>query len=292
VALHNGLFASAGLRVHILPVSTSSQAIGALTGGGGLQAQIAATDYGQLFSAEAAGGTGGPAYQIVADGYDSQPGVLQILTLPASRIAGPAGLAGKGAIGAPSNDALGAQPGAPDSLPIAAATSVLQSDGVNLAQVSWRMYNPASEVAALAARQVKAILVGEPYIYQAEAQLGAVPVLDACSGATANLPLSGYVARTRWALDKSNAGKIAAFRAALQQAQAMASGPGPVQQILPAYTGMGAQVAALVTYGTYPTSTYTTNINRVAVLLQLQGTISRPVNVPAMILPWRRPYVP
>ena len=80
----------------------------------------------------------------------------------------------------------------PYSLETLATESVLGSDGVTPTGVTWKPTPMQDMIRELRSGQVSAILATEPYIIQAESQLGAVEVMDSCSGITANLPLSGY----------------------------------------------------------------------------------------------------
>jgi NitT/TauT family transport system substrate-binding protein len=124
---------------------------------------------------------------------------------------------------------------------------------------------PQDELTALRNHQLKAILVSEPYVYLAESELGAVQVLDAASGSTANLPLSGYVATEAWV--KSNPATVAAFKSALAQAQSAAAMAGPIQQTLRKYARMSQEESAMVTIGTFPTSTNASELDRVTRLM-------------------------
>lgn len=249
LAQKDGLFAAAGMsHVVIRPEATEAAELAALQDG---QADIAASDYGDIFYAQAHGG----GLKILADGYDAGTGVLEVLTLPTSRITTPTDLAGL-RVGAPSYDYLSklAGSGDPVSLDTAAATEVLTSYlGNEATTVRWDEMSQAQEVTALRDHQLQAILVSEPYIYQAESELGAVEVLDACSGYTASLPLTGYVAMQSWVKQYPNA--VADFQSALVKAQSDASVTGQVQQILPAATGMSKQDADLAAIGSYPTTT-------------------------------------
>jgi len=274
LALRKGLFASAGIDVRMHQFSTVAAALGALNSGA---VQVAATDYGDLFFAEA---SSSPIYKILADGYDASPGVMEIMTLPDSPIVSPTDLAGR-MIAYPATDQVPTTAGAPTSLAVAAATSVLANYGVNLTTVSWQAMSPQAEVTALTQKKVPAILVTEPYIYQAE-QAGAAQLIDACSGSTAGLPLSGYVTTNAWYREHPSAAN--AFRLAIEQAASLASMPGPVQQVLPGYTHLTKQEAALVTVGSYPTSTIAASLQRTANLMALQGMIRFGLNVDAMII--------
>src|SRR5262249_17406130 len=133
------------------------------------------------------------------------------------------------------------------------------------------------EVADLKDHTLPAILVSEPYIYQAESELGAVEVLDACSGSTAGLPLLGYVAMNAWVHD--NPGAVADFQAAIAKAQANSSLAGQVQALPASATGMSAagmsaQDAGLITVGTYPTSTSIESLQSVVNLMGNENIIN------------------
>jgi hypothetical protein len=65
--------------------------------------------------------------------------------------------------------------GAPNSLLIASATSVVQSDGVNMSGVTWRTMSQPHENSELTYGQVAAALLTQPYVYQAE-QAGVYPL--------------------------------------------------------------------------------------------------------------------
>jgi NitT/TauT family transport system substrate-binding protein len=183
-------------------------------------------------------------------------------------------------IGAPNVDEVGAPAGGPNSLLIASATSVLQSYGVNLSNLRWRNLSESQEIDWLVSGKLNAVLLTQPYVYLAQ-QKGAVQLLDACSGATAGIPLSGYFTSTSWATDNSK--EVAAFRTGLARADAQASMPGPVQSILPKYAKLTKEEAALITTGVYPLSTITANLQRTADLMNRVGMINKQLNVARMI---------
>jgi NitT/TauT family transport system substrate-binding protein len=124
---------------------------------------------------------------------------------------------------------------------------------------------------------VKAILTTEPYILQAEEQLGAVELVDASSGVTSGIPMSGYFSLASYA--HANPSAVRAFQAALAQAQAACAQRGRVQTVLSHLTGMSARNAALVTLGTYPTSLNVGQVQRVATLMYDSGMIRKPISV-------------
>jgi NitT/TauT family transport system substrate-binding protein len=274
VAVQDGLFRQHGLNVTVKDYQSLDAEFQALTSG---QAQIAAGDYTGFFYEQA---TGHASLRLIADGYDAASNSVAILTLPGSGITTPQQLQGQGVATPP---AQMAPPGAavPYSIQTLAAEEVLQNDGVSPSSVSWTQMQAQDMIGALRSGQVKAILATEPYILEAEEQLGAVEVVDASSGVTSGLPLSGYFSLASYA--HANPLAVQAFQGALDQAQSDCAQRGPVQAVLPQLTGLGAGDAALVTLGTYPTSLNVSEVQRVATLMYDSGMINNPVNVSALV---------
>jgi NitT/TauT family transport system substrate-binding protein len=284
LAQKDGLFAAEGLEhVQIKSYKTQTEVLNALTSA---QADIAASDYGNLFVTETrqAPDPKKPLLRILADGYDATAGVLEVLTLPGSNITSPLSLANK-QVGLPSNDYISSPLAGSDapSLDAAAATNVLSDYLGNEADsVTWEQMSQSQELTELKQKKVQAILVSEPYIYQAESRLGAVEVLDACSGSTAGLPLLGYAAMNAWV--RENPGAVADFQAALAKAQAEAAVTGKVQGVLPGATGITAQEADLITTGSYPTTTSLANLQAVVRLLNNYGMLNYAPAVRPMVV--------
>ncbi|MGO8959122.1 MAG: ABC transporter substrate-binding protein [Streptosporangiaceae bacterium] len=279
LAQHNGTFAAAGLNVQIKSYPNDAAELSALQQG---QVDIAASDYGTIFAAQEQRTT--DDLRILADGYDATPGVLAVLTMPGSSIKTPIDLEGQ-RVGVPSYDTLsGTKPaGHPISLESAAASQALFSYlAANSNTVTWVPMSQPAELSALQHRQLKAILVSEPYVYQAESQFGAVEVLDAASGSTANLPMTGYVATEAWV--KSHRAAVAAFKSALVHAQSQAAMAGPIQQTLQTSVGLSREEAAMVTIGTFPTFTNASNLDRVTRLMFEANLLKSPPNVVRMIV--------
>jgi NitT/TauT family transport system substrate-binding protein len=279
IAIKNGLFRQAGLNVKVVPGSTVSSEVSALKGG---QADIAFGDYADMFYAAQAKPSLG--LSIVANGYDAAPGVTEVLTLPSSGITSSRQLKNR-VIGTSAPQEMPPSTSAPYSLETVAAWSVLSSDSVKGNTVHWKTMPTSTLAAALGTHKVPAILATEPTIYQAESKYGAVPVLDADTGATANLPLAGYFTDAAYA--KHDATNLAAFRAALLKAQSDASTTTTqVQTALEKYAGLNAQTASLVTLGTYPTTLQAPDLQVVANLMFLfnaQPTNSGQLEVSSLI---------
>jgi NitT/TauT family transport system substrate-binding protein len=266
LALQSGAFRRAGLTVHIINYSSISSELGDLQAG---KIQIAYGDYANMFYAQArglAGGKNGLNMVIVADGYDAGPNTMEVLTLPTSNIVTPKSLQGK-TIGTTEPQILSMRVvGQPYSLETVATQSVLTNDNVDLGRVHWQpLASGGAQIAALAAHQVSAILATEPTIFEAESQLGAVPVMDSATGATANLPLDGYFALRSYS--KKQYDLLEAFQSALETGQAAASQQAPVRAALEHSIGMSTADASLVTLGTYPTSLNVSDLQRVVSLM-------------------------
>jgi NitT/TauT family transport system substrate-binding protein len=274
LALHNGLFANAGLTVNIQTYSSASQEIGALTNG---SANVAIGDYADFFFAQDAAHH--PGFSIVADAYDAAPSVMQVLALPGT-ITTPQQLVGK-TIGTPQPQGIPYDPNLPYSEETLATQSVLTDDGVDPKSVHWRAMPTSQLVGALQSHQVSAILATEPIIYQAETQLGATAVIDSCSGRTASLPLAGYF--TLGSFAQKYRSTVLAFRSALLKAQAQAAQAAQVQAVLASDEHMGSQTAALVTLGVYPTALKASSLQRVAALMSAFNRLNTPIDVTPLI---------
>jgi NitT/TauT family transport system substrate-binding protein len=273
VAIQDGLFQQHGLKVTVKPYQTMNAEFQALTSG---QAQIAVGDYTDFFYEQASGHA---SLRLIADAYDAAASSVAILALPHSGITTPQQLAGL-SVATPPAQVIPFSPAVPYNMQTLAADEVLQNDGVSPSSVIWTPLQGLDMLSALHSTQVKAILVSEPYILQAEQQLGAVEVVDASSGVTSALPMSGYFSLASYA--HANPSAVQAFQTALARAQSDCAQRGPVQAVLPRLTGMSAADASLVTLGTYPTSLNVGQVQRVATLMYDSGMINSPIDVSAL----------
>lgn len=279
VSMRDGLFSDHGLNVVIKTYSSLRPEVQALKSG---SLDIAVGDYADFFYEDA---TGNASLHLIADGYDAASNVMEVLTLPGSGITEPQELENK-VIATPEPQLIPSAGGpyssdiVPFSMETLATESVLDSDGVTPTSVTWKPTPAQDMIGELRDGQVSAILATEPYVTAAESQLGAVEVLDSCSGLTANLPLSGYFSLAAYA--GAHSAQLQQFRAALESGQANAGNAGPVQAMLPQFTGMTTQDAALATFGTYPTSLSIGQVQRVADLMDDSGVISRPLSVSSL----------
>jgi NitT/TauT family transport system substrate-binding protein len=270
VAAQDGLFQQHGLNVVVKYVASFADEYRDLTSG---QAQIAGGDYTGFFDEESINRA---PLQLIADGYDAASDSVAILTLPSSGITTAQQLVNQ-PVATPPALVTQSSSAVPYNIQTLAAEEVLQNDGVSPSSVNWSPMSAQAMIGALQSGRVAAILATEPYILEAEEQLGAVEVLDASSGVTSGLPLSGYFSLHSYA--QADPSAVQAFQAALDQAQSDCAQRGPVQAVLPNLTGISQDDAALVTLGTYPTSLNVGQVQRVAALMYDSGMTSSQVNV-------------
>ncbi len=283
LAQEKGLFAAAGLHVQIETFGNGSDAaqLAAVESG---QAQIAASDYGNIFATEVSSSN----LHLLADGYDAGTGNVEILLSKHSGLTTPAQLHGV-TIGVPNNDLISSVgKGHPESLNEAAATESISDYLLSGAlQLSWKPMSQQDEVAELESGQLQAAMLTEPYIYQAEAGFGAFELMDVFSGQTENLPLSGYVSTAPWA--KQNPAAVADFQSALTEAQSDAAMVGPVQQTLHKAADMSVATADMVSLGTYPTVTSTNALQRVVLLMNTENMLNMRPSTPAPVSELTKP---
>lgn len=277
VAVQDGLFQQHGLNVTIKDdYQSASDEIQALASG---HVQIAVGDYTGFLYQQAAASL---RLRLIADGYDAASNSVAILTLPTSKITTPQQLENQpgGVATPPAQMVVPPNSAVPYNIQTLAAEEVLQNDGISPSSVNWDHMPAQDMIAALHSGQVKAILATEPYILEAEEQLGAVEVVNASSGVTSGLPMSGYFSLSSYA--HANPSVVQAFQEALEQAQAECAQRGPVQAVISTLTGMSTRDAALITVGTYPTSLNVGQVQRVAALMYDSGMISSPVSMSAL----------
>ncbi len=271
VAVSGGMFAQHGVTVTVQKYPTLEKAYRALTSG---RANVISGDYASLLYEQATA----PHAQLrlIADGYDAVPGLMEVLTLPGSGLTTPQSLQGQ-AVATPLPQLAPFRPTVPYNIETLTTESVLESDGVSPSSVRWLPMPPGDMINALRTHRVSAIVATDPYILQAETRLGAVELLDSCSGVTASLPLSGYFSTASYA--SGHAAALRGFQAALNQAKADAGMSGTVQAVLKGLPGMTTEDAALVTLGQYPTFLSTGQIQRVADLMYSSGMITTTLTV-------------
>jgi NitT/TauT family transport system substrate-binding protein len=291
LARQAGLFAQHGLTVTIKRYSSVNAEVEALANG---QADIAAGDYtgffaaaGTTFAPPTKGGKkqsipGGTTLRVIGDGYDAANNMMEVLTLPGNKtITSAAKLEDQKVYTPPSDSAMNSKT-QPYNIETLATQTVLRNDGVSVTTIHWHQAAAGSLVRALEDHKANAILVGEPYLFQAQKQLGAVAVLDSASGVTNNLPLLGYFTTSAYA--SAHAQSIRAFQAAMTEAQTRAAARGQIQSMLNSAVGVSAQDAPLIALGTYPTFFSVGQVQHVADLMFEAGMLTTTLDVRKLAL--------
>jgi NitT/TauT family transport system substrate-binding protein len=137
--------------------------------------------------------------------------------------------------------------------------------------------------AALANGQVQAASLVDPFVSSAQKEIGAKIVTDLTGpGATENFPISGYATTAKFAQENPNT--IAAFQRALLKGQQLAADRKNVEAALPKYAKMPAETAAIVRYGTFPTTIDKKRLQRVADLL-FSYSMNPKIDVGPLVVP-------
>lgn len=266
IALKKGYFKSEGLTVTPKLIEQSTQAVPDMLAG--TVDIIGAGNYVSFFQG-AANGT--LKIKVIAPAVQCAPKTVAILALPKSGITKPADLAHKKIAVNLTNSIL-----------TLTANAVLKADNVNPATVTYVEIHFPDMPTALANHSVDAISEVEPFVTGAEEAQGAVPVLDQCTGPTANLPFSGYYATQSWV--KKYPKTALAFQTAMEKAAAAAdSNRKLVQQILPVYTKITEKTAAVLSLPDFPTTLDATQLQRVADLMYSGGLLKSKFEVAPLI---------
>jgi NitT/TauT family transport system substrate-binding protein len=273
VAAQQGLFKQQGISVTVKDYSSVLDAYNALTAG---KADVAEGDYTSFFFGIAKGAR----LKLITDGYDASTGTMQVLALPSSGINSPSQLSGK-TVGTPEAQVVPYSKIFPYSMDTLATQTVLQTEGVQPSDITWDEMPQNKLLAALKDHQVSAIVATDPLIIQAETQLGAQEVLDACSGVTANLPLSGYFSSASFA--NQHPAALQAFRTALTTAESDSAERSNVQSVLRG-EDMPTLYADLVNLGQYPSFLNVGQVQRIADLMYDSGMILNPVTVQSLLV--------
>ncbi len=266
IALHKGLFKAQGLNV--TPVILANGALGTaglLSG----KLNFAFSNYVTAIL----GASHGAKLLYVADGHQATPNNVDIVVPKGSALRTPQDLRGKTiAVNAPNN--IG---------PLL-VWATLGTYGVPKASVKLLPVPFPQMAEALSTHSVDAAWITEPFLTQAEQKIGAQVLVDTASGPTANFPIAGYEATSQFV--RQNPKTVAAFRKAIDQAQALAANRSQVEQVLPTYIkGMTPQLASVLNLGAFPTSLSQERLQRVANLMQTEGMLQKPFNTQQLLTP-------
>lgn len=266
IAMKKGYFADEGLQVRVQTLTSGAAAIPALTN---QQLQFALGNYVSFFDAQASGSAD---IKLVADAYQARPGTFLIMVNHDSAITRPSNLNGKKIAVNTRNNVVELT-----------ARSVLRSNGVDLTTVTFVPIPFPDMATALANHTVDAAYMVEPYITQVEKDTGALPLIDAAAGATAEFPIAGWV--TSAALAKQIPNTVRAFQRAIVKGQAATQDRTEVEHVIRDDLKVDSLTVSLMSLGTWPTTLEPSRIQRVVDLMSTFGQLKRPLDPRAMIIP-------
>lgn len=261
-----GYFAAEGLTVDLVTVQGGAQALPRLVSG---DLDLAFANYVSVLQAQS---RGAGDFRFVDGGYDAGPNSLLIMTRPGSAVRSARDLAGKKI----AVNTLG-------NIIELTARSALETAGVDPGSVTFVPVAFPDMTGALRSGQADAAFVVEPFITQAALSSGAITVIDAGSGATARIPLGGVAVTAAFATE--HPGTVAAFRRALARAQADLADRGVVEKLLPTYTKITPDTAALIALGTWPRTLDRVRLQRDVDLMRQYGALTGDLDTGRMILP-------
>lgn len=210
--------------------------------------------------------------RIVADGYQaaSSQGALALMVAPDTKIRTPADLRGH-------TVAINTR----DNVVHLTTLSMLSvyrvdEDDVTFVEVPF----PEMED-ALKKGKVDAAVTVEPFITGMQRAFGAVQLADVTSGPTEALPIAAYASTASWAERHPNT--TAAFVRAITRASQACADRNVVAALLPKYTKIDKQTAALVSIGAFPTSLNPIRVQRVADLMYRFGVLKKPFDATELI---------
>jgi NitT/TauT family transport system substrate-binding protein len=265
LAQQQGFFAAAGLKVHIVSITSSSTVIGEqlagkydITEGGYVSYILAAAQH-------------HADLQFLAEGSLATPGSQPILVHSRSKITTIAQLRGhKIAVNALNN--IGA----------ILVESALEDNGISPSSVTLVPIPFPAMAKALSKHTVDAAYMPEPYATEAEEQIAAEPIYDTDSGATQNFPIGGYVVTRSWEQKYPHA--AAAFRQALEKGQALADAdPVRTSLAMQSFLHVNSSAAAIMAVNNYPLSTSGIRLQRVVNAMERFGLLKQPYNIAAML---------
>jgi NitT/TauT family transport system substrate-binding protein len=267
VAQREGFFRQAGLNVRIVNVGSGAGVTANLLDG---SIDVLNGAYAGFIEAQV---HGAGRFHILADGYAGAPSVDEIVVLPSSGITAPEQLSGR-------TIAVNAL----NSIAALLVSSTLESWGVSPSQVHLVAMPFPAMPAALRAHRIDAAYLAEPYLSEAETQIGGEGLIDVNAGATQDFPIDGYVATVSWCQRYPKT--AAAVAQAIDRGQAIADINRPVvESVLHSYTTITKQTAAIMAFGDFPTQVNAVHLQRIPDLMQSFGQLKKRFNITAMTNP-------
>ena len=266
MAMQKGNFQQEGVEIEPVVLKSSTEALSALIGG---DIDISFSSYPAAIAAQTKGVAD---LKFVADAYQASPGHHVVVAPPNSDFKRPQDIVGK-------RIALATVGGISDL----ATMSVLKTLSVDYNKITWVPMALPDATAAMRRGDVDGAVLPEPFVTQSQKSIGAVTVFDASQGPTAEMPMSGWVAPTKFV--EANPNTIAAFQRGMSKGVDEAQDRAQLEQVLVRNIKIDPDTASLVTIATYPKSLEAKRIQRVADLMYEFDVIGQKFDVASMMGP-------
>ncbi|RSN69173.1 MULTISPECIES: ABC transporter substrate-binding protein [Actinomadura] len=265
IAMEKGLFEAEGLEVKLQTIQGGAEAIPKLKSGA---LDISFGNFVSLVTASVKD----PGFKprIVAEGFQSGPKTHTLMVRKDSPYHSIEDLKGK-KIGVNTKKNI-------STLMVQAAG---QPKGVTFSEDDFVEVPPPNMEQALKSKSVDAVQAIEPFGTQMQQSIGARMVADLSSGPTADFPIAGYASTEKFV--KEHPKTVAAFQRALQKAATQCADRKVVQDILPKYAKIDAEVASTMSYGTYTSTLSTERLQRVPDVMQQFGYIDKKLDIKTLI---------
>jgi NitT/TauT family transport system substrate-binding protein len=267
IAQDHDLFTAQHLKVTVIKTTGGSAAVPALVGG---SFDITTTNDATAIAADLKG----TPLKFVVDGIAATPGTFTLDALPSSGITSIRNLQGK-TIGVSS----------PNDIPTLALKSELAANNVQPSSVKFVTVPFANAQQYLKNHSVDASVETEPYKTQTAQAIGARPVVDIFSDASAfaSFPVSAYVTTSKYS--NAHPQEVAAFQRAMMAAAHLATNSANVKSAVLHHTKITQTVADLMTLPRFPLDLDPKRLSRVVYLLQGAKLVKPEFQITSMILP-------
>ncbi|GAB3718406.1 ABC transporter substrate-binding protein [Amycolatopsis oliviviridis] len=266
LAQEGGYFKAEGLEVEAVDAPSGQASMTKMIGG---EVDIAFSTYMPFFVAKSKGAAD---IRLVADAVSASPKSNAVVTVPTSSVKTINDLAGKKIAITDKNTASHLL-----------TVSVMKDHGVDTSKVTWVPMALPNIGAALAAGQVDAGYLPEPFLTQASKVVGATPVVDIATGATQDFPLAGFGSLGSF-VDK-NPKTLAAFQRALGKAVRDSADRSKIEPLIVKYAKVDAETASLLTLPTFGSTLDPRRLQRVPDLLQQTGVLTAKLDAAPMLAP-------
>lgn len=265
-----GYFKKEGLEIEVVPIKSATDAVPQLKTG---DLDFAVGNWVTFIQAHAKKTID---LRLIADALQAKEGMSALCAMPDSGITTPQDLAGK-SIG------INALRGNVEL----SVRAILQAHGVDTNTVEFKVVPISNAINALQTHQIDVMSLNQPNLTMAKQTLGVVAVADRATGPMHDFPVGGYATTEKFT--RENPKTVAAIQRAIARGQSDVADPQILEDTLLAYTDIdeptAKTVVATVGPGAFPTALDTTNMQRVADLMDTYDILPGKFDIRPMIYP-------